>query len=507
MYASPVKKLDASIEAQNPTPKLKFIKSVIYREGLSWICKMVELSLYSYGPRTSVEYGGGTFDVGPDVFIAVEGVGTFEGVSVERKIQSLLLAGKDPAKTAAKVHRESTQRGHASITTSLSFQLEVRECSRALSMLLVAPPFGSYLQESQRRASITHSSLKTPPFTSKHHIKIFEETAHRLVDGYKQLIENGVTLEDARYVLPLCTKTSLFISCSLETYVSFIQHSNLGEYLPHEVSEFAEKFYSLAKNVAPMMVEARLMVKHPLVSYPFPNPFKPSDPFFTKLLEGKNFDEPLLLHLQNLLPDKLFHDVFAANVKELVDTVNPLINAVTLEPLSLVAYHQAIRHRTVPTAVESIYAAAERALKSPERNIIPPPDVKTNPRNMKLFAELCGEALECYHRLIEDGCRLGDAALILPQALKLYVVRVYNGFNLLYPSGFVATRTCSYAQWEERAIAYKVLHEVVKRAPELETVMGEKCRQLGYCPEKTWCPIILKYHKYSDELHQRMQRS
>jgi thymidylate synthase (FAD) len=470
---------------------------------------MVELSLYSYGPRTSVSFDCRIIDVDPDIFIAVEGVGTFEGVSVERKIQSLLSAGKDPAKTAAKVHRESTQRGHASITTSLSLQLEVRECSRALSMLLVAPPFGSYLQESQRRAIVTHSSIITPRFISEHHRRLFEETAHRLVDGYKQLTENGVTLEDARYILPICTKTSLYISCTLETYVAFLQlgDERLRQYLPQEVHEFAEKFHSLAKNVAPIMVEARLTVKHRLVTYPYPNPFKPSDPFFTKLLEGREPDEPSLLSLQNLLTDKLPQDVFASRLKEVADTVNPLINAVTLEPLSLVAYHQAIRHRTVPTAVESIYTAAERALKNHEKNIIIPPDVKTNPRNMKLFAELCGEALECYDRLVRDGCRLGDAVLILPQALRLYAVRAYNGFNLLYPSGFVATRTCSYAQWEERGIAYKILHEVVKKAPELETVMGEKCRQLGYCPEKTWCPIILKYHKYSDELHQRMQRS
>jgi thymidylate synthase (FAD) len=33
--------------------------------------------------------------------------------------------------------------------------------------------------------------------------------------------------------------------------------------------------------------------------------------------------------------------------------------------------------------------------------------------------------------------------------------------------------------------------------------MGEKCMHLGYCPEREWCPIILKYHAYSDEAHHR----
>jgi thymidylate synthase ThyX len=69
--------------------------------------------------------------------------------------------------------------------------------------------------------------------------------------------------------------------------------------------------------------------------------------------------------------------------------------------------------------------------------------------------------------------------------------------------GFVATRTCSAAQWEERALAYKVWREVERAAPWLRGLMGEKCMHLGYCPEREWCPIILKYHAYSDEAHHR----
>jgi len=37
--------------------------------------------------------------------------------------------------------------------------------------------------------------------------------------------------------------------------------------------------------------------------------------------------------------------------------------------------------------------------------------------------------------------------------------------------------------------------------------MGEKCKILGYCPEREWCPIILKYRSYGDEEHKRLQRT
>jgi thymidylate synthase (FAD) len=70
----------------------------------------------------------------------------------------------------------------------------------------------------------------------------------------------------------------------------------------------------------------------------------------------------------------------------------------------------------------------------------------------------------------------------------------------------VATRTCSKAQWEERSIAYKIWRDVEKEMPWLSKLMGEKCKHLRHCPEKDWCPIILKYMEYSDEIHKRHSR-
>jgi hypothetical protein len=101
---------------------------------------MVELRLYSYGPAARVNVAEKVVEVGPDVFIAVEGVGTFEGVALEKRLAKLYSEGRDVVKMAARTHRESTRRGHASLTTSMQLMMEVSDCSRALSMLLVAPP-------------------------------------------------------------------------------------------------------------------------------------------------------------------------------------------------------------------------------------------------------------------------------------------------------------------------------------------------------------------------------
>ncbi|MEM1948443.1 MAG: FAD-dependent thymidylate synthase [Candidatus Caldarchaeum sp.] len=465
---------------------------------------MVQLTLHSYGPRASFVLGETSVEVGPDVFIAAEGAGTFEGVSVEKKIAKLVADGKNLTKTAEKIHRESTRRGHASMTTSLHLQMEGTEISRALSMLLVAPPFGSYLQESQRRAPVTRSSLIIPRFEVEKHRKIFAETAEALVDTYADLVKMGIELEDARYVLPICVKTSLFISCSFENYVAFLQLAEQSrKYVPDEIHEFAEKLKQVLSEIAPIMTRSRMWFQNRLTTYPFPNPFKPRDMFFEKILDGRFVDEPVLLSVHGDLAGFRLAELFSSEQKEELDSVNPLVYAVFLEPMSLVAYHQAIRHRTVETAVESIYQAAARAVQDKAKNVVTPPSIKKSSDTNDVFNAAVGTALQTYNELIQDGCQPSKAVMILPQALKIHVIRGYNGFNLMHPSGFVATRTCSYAQWEERAIAYKILYEAMKKIPGLGEVAGEKCRQLGFCPEKSWCPIILKYHLYDDETHQR----
>ncbi len=478
------------------------------REAQKW-WRMVRVKLHNYGPKASVKLDDEEFNVGPDIFIALEGIGTFEGVTFEQKLRDLLASGKDIRKLMTRVHRESTRRGHASITTSLNIQLEITECSRVLSLMLVSPPFGSYLQESQRRKRIDTSYLITPPDLGAHD-GTYRDTFGAMLDVYDKLIESGIELEDARYVLPLGVKTSLFASISFENYVGLIQYAERHghePYTPWELRVFVSELLRILSEVSPAILEARLFFRNRLATYPYPNPFKKGDKLLERLVrELGEPDEAVVLGVTNLVGDVAsIKDVFMAEDKEEADSLNPLIQAITLEPMSLVAYHQAIRHRTVPTAVESIHTAAERALREPERNIVIPPSVKKDDNLARLFLKTSENALRVYSKMIREGVRPSSACYILPQALRIYVVRMYNGYNLLYPQGFIGTRTCSTTQWEERGIAYKVWREIERYDQRLAGVMGEKCKMLGYCPEKEWCPIILKYHHYDDELHRRYQ--
>ena len=462
----------------------------------------IAVKLLSYGPKTTLRLDGKEISIEPDILIALEGIGTVKGVSLEERYRDLLSRGKSPERTALKLHEESTRRGHASLTTSLSLQLEIGKCSRASSMLLVAPPFGSYIQESQRRKITSRNEFVIPRkiMYNQGAQRIFEKGINEAYETYKQLIEAGIEIEDARYILPLASATSLFASGSLDTFLGFITDSERfkqdTDIYPDELVVIGNKIRNLAYKVAPMLTKARLSFKTPLPTYPYPNPYKDSDPLMENVLKEvgevsklKMLDFRCLIADENLI-SRVLKDPSKAS------SLIPFLSAVFLEPLSLAAYHQSIRHRTVPTAVESIYKAIARLIKHPEKSLIIPPKISSSEKLLNIFLESSKSLIEYYEVLTKLDVPLSDAVYLIPQAMKIYVVRYYNAFNLLWPQGYVAMRTCSYSQWEERRIAYEIWNSIAEKDPEIASLMGERCKLLGYCPERKWCEIILKYQEH-----------
>ncbi|MEM0444833.1 MAG: FAD-dependent thymidylate synthase [Nitrososphaerota archaeon] len=451
--------------------------------------------LFSVGPV----YKCDSIELGPDEVIAIEGIGTFHGVSIRDRVSEALSGGKNIAKLAAKVHRESTRRGHSSLATSAILFGEISNCSRLASMLIVAPVFGSYLQESQRRAPMVRERLLIPAELrgaelEKRYSRVMDKCFH----AYKTLSQSGIELEDSRYVLPLSAATSLFTALSLESNLYLLRKVEEDSgIVPAELRVLAEKTIEAARSRFPLILESRLSFRARWGYYAVSDPLRQPDRVLEKIAGNKPADEAELLSVD--YPPGLGElDPWSIGGQQ----AGSLFRVLTAEALSLAAYHQAIRHRTVPTVTESLVEAAERWLKDPEGNMVVPPSVKSGQQSLNVFTEGCTELLELYSELVSEN-QQAAALYALPNSVKLRIVRSYNLFNLLSPMGFLATRTCSAAQWEERAIAYKLWRDVARTVPWLMKLMGEKCKHLGYCPEREWCPIILKYREYSDELHRK----
>lgn len=462
-----------------------------------------EVELEIIGAAPSINY----YDtwLGPDEVIAIEGAGTFEKISLKEKIMKLIEQKKDLKDFAKRVHWESTRRGHASLSTSAVLFFEARNCSRLLTMLLVSPRFGSYLQESQRRSRLTKDRILVPAeLRNKQLEESFVKSIEKCYATYSWLIDRGIELEDARYIVPLSSSSSLFTAASLESFIYLLMKvdRNIG-LVPKELKQYVQLLKESVNRRLPELLSARLSFSNLNTYYPVTDPLRLPDQLIFQIT-GHNPKIGAELIKKEYIgdPEKIISKL--DNIEK-IDAYNEFFRVITCETMSLAAYHQAIRHRTVPTIVESFLEAAERSKKNLEKYVVVPPSIKASEGTTSKFIDTINDLLNLYEKLRYENEEVA-ALYALPQAVTVSVIRAYNLFNLIYPMGFIATRTCSKAQWEERSIAYKIWHEVEKEMPWLSSIMGEKCKHLGYCPEKEWCPIILKYMHYSDDLHQKYSR-
>lgn len=74
---------------------------------------------------------------------------------------------------------------------------------------------------------------------------------------YNRLIQAGVCREQARIVLPLSFKSSVFVTMTLEALVNFI-NLRVHSHAQVEMQEFASAVYEVTKDVAPISMSALL---------------------------------------------------------------------------------------------------------------------------------------------------------------------------------------------------------------------------------------------------------
>ena len=139
----------------------------------------------------------------------------------------------------------------------------------------------------------------------------------------------------------------------------------------------------------------------------------------------------------------------------------------SIEGISRVASHQLVRHR-----IASYTQMSHRFAKPVDEYYKPvtPPSVKK--RNEEILQEAYRQAYENYYKLLEAGVPEEDARYVLPNGVNTNIVVTMNARELY---NFFSLRLCSRAQWEIRAIAWKMLEEVKKVHPRLFRYAGPNC--------------------------------
>ncbi len=145
----------------------------------------------------------------------------------------------------------------------------------------------------------------------------------------------------------------------------------------------------------------------------------------------------------------------------------------SIEGVSRALTHQLVRHRIASYSQQSQrYVDMERAM------YVVPPSIASNPEAKAAYEKAMDKAWSVYRELATK-VEKEDARYVLPNACHTNITVTMNARELWH---FFSLRCCRRAQWEIRAVAWKMLQEAKGAAPILFESAGPGCYR-GPCPE------------------------
>lgn len=150
--------------------------------------------------------------------------------------------------------------GHLSILEHYSLSFRIEGVSRALTHQFVRHRIGvAYTQESQRYVDIVNRKKDwyvIPPTIrdNKKSLEIYHETINKTIKYYETLISQGIPAEDARFLLPNATKTSLVFSANIRSLFHFFDF-RICSRAQWEIRDLALKIYELCLNHEPKIFQ------------------------------------------------------------------------------------------------------------------------------------------------------------------------------------------------------------------------------------------------------------
>jgi len=177
----------------------------------------------------------------PDIIAAVAAMLTHSKSTFEE----LKNEGKEKLKN---VLRAVIEMGHTSVVEHAYFTFEISGVSRALTHQLVRHRIASYSQQSQRYVK-QEMKYVTPPSVRKKYGEKYEKMMEEIWNFYNEM-KDELPIEDARYILPNATCSSLIVSMNARSLLNFFE-LRCCLHAQWEIRMLAWKMLKLVRKVAP----------------------------------------------------------------------------------------------------------------------------------------------------------------------------------------------------------------------------------------------------------------
>ena len=415
------------------------------------------------------------YDTNFDEMIVSGALGCFEEESSYKLMNDLKLLAQDVRnKKMDGVLSRSAGMGHGSVLDQAYFVYSIENLPRAATLQLCQPEFLAHEQQSLRRAKATRGFYIPPKIVES---KLFKETKSILSDSfalYEKMASEGVPGEDARYILPLYTKTNIQTAGDIRELQHLHAMNEQGE-VPSIVQETVNRMVDEGKKWAPTAFQNRGKNYEMLAWRPSAQIYAKENYTINKLIRKNGIpDNPCLVSNTKFMMNEsaIQKAIKWRDEAELSNFKHIHFNF--LVPMSYASFHQSIRQRTWNHSVESIYDSATWGFT------VVPPSIGSS-KFLDRYNEAATGMIRLYKDLVEDGVPRSEAIGVMPHSLRMYDFIHIDGWNAIHSLG---KRTCVTAQWEIRNIANEVAREIRKVSPVLGKYIGRQCKTYGYCPEE-----------------------
>ena len=407
--------------------------------------------------------------------------------------------------------------GHGSIAEHDYLFFSIDDVTPIVEHTLIGTRLASFTVKSRREVDFRTNGFYIPEFRdidgnihkeNNELKKIYTSHMNKLIDEYSKLVDSGIKLENARYMLPYSFNSNLFMGLDARSLVKltrYLLYGNVSEIT--EVKELGSKFLEIIDEYVPYMSnevrkekkitkklefidKKQLIIRNDIKIHDKVNLIDYTENadlvVVTSAIMEKyqvSFEEAkdIVLKTSKKYPDfkkEVIGDILKSEEQRELEQVNFRFEI----PIPLAVRTHLERHR-----MQSLITPAFVPLWN-LKNYVSIPGLSTERKQH--YNDIFKENNRVRNFFIEKGVNPNDLVYFYQAAHMCNVITNINGRSLVWISRM---RCCNKAQYTIRKIVNEMCNEVRKVSPVIGSCLGATCDVFNVCNEgRESCGKILK---------------
>lgn len=387
--------------------------------------------------------------------------------------------------------------GHKTVLEHHHFNLGFNNVSIFVEQFLIEFRLASFTIKSGRYVNFSNAGFNLPNAFTTEQKKLIKSHYQKMFKAYDKFVENGIPVEDARFILPYGLKTNIYMSLNARELVHVIctmiygrgknyeEIYNLGLQLKGLLEQRYPNVVETSKNLYATPDSEVLKVE--------PKPVKNISYVYqsVELLSHPNNASKTLDEFAHATGYEKFDFKTALKDDKQAKLLEHFNYTFKVNNFALIILKHLTRHRMQALATPPLVKFVDA-----DKFIIPK-TIEAKPELVKDFKACIQENRDLYNKLLGNV----DPYLLIyltPHGSAMDLVTTMNARELLH---LFNLRTCSRAQWVIRDLAIEMLRQLKRVDKPMFACFGASCYTHGVCPEgKMCCGKQLEMKKLFDEM-------